>query len=330
MLVIGWATVPPSLCMAAYLIRRKRTGGSAAVSAHAPTRLFSHWHAAYAFLAVAFGWSTLFLFYPLAKSLIYSFTDKSMDVQSGTQWVGLDNYARIIADPLWWKSVAVTSIYIAGTIPYSVLMSLFLASLIVSLPAFWQTFFKAALYLPGVISVVVSAAITKWIFYPGDGFANMLLTRLHLISENLTWFADPNLALPTLIVIGWLSTNGIGVIIYCAALGNIPRSYYEAADIDGATAYHKFLRITWPLAKPSTVYVLITGMIGGFQIFAPALLITGGGPQYTTYFVNYRIYQAFYHENQFGLACAMSVVLMAIIVLIAVINYRFLATDVEY
>jgi len=178
--------------------------------------------------------------------------------------------------------------------------------------------------------VAVNAAIMKWIFYPGDGFANKILRSLHLINDNLTWFGDPRLALPTIIVMSWLSVNAMAVIIYCAALGGIPRDYYEASELDGASPAQKFFHITWPLAKPSTVYVLITGLIGGFQIFAPALLITAGGPMGTTNFVNYMIYRTFYYENLFGRACAMSVALMVIIVTVSIIHYRYLASDVEY
>jgi multiple sugar transport system permease protein len=128
----------------------------------------------------------------------------------------------------------------------------------------------------------------------------------------------------------WISANGVGVIIYSAALGNIPETYYEVANIDGASAWQTFFNITWPLVKPTTVFVTITGLIASFQVFAPALLITGGGPLKSTYFLNYHIYRTFYYENDFGLASAMAVLLMAIIVVVSVVNYRWLASDVEY
>ena len=329
-LILAWTLVPPTLCLvAAVAWRRVAPRAGRPCLPLRPSRV-RQWYFAYAFLAVAFAWSTLFLFLPLARAVSYGFTDKSLAPTAAVRWLGLQNYVDIASDPLWWKSVGVTAVYIAGALPFSILLCLFLASLIVRLPPAWQTFFKAALYLPGVTSLVVGATVLKWIFYPGDGFANVFLRQLGLIGANLTWFGDPRLALPTLIGMAWLGANGLGVIIYCAALGGIPTDYYEAADIDGASAFRKFLAITWPLARPATVYVTITGLIGGFQIFAPALLITGGGPRHTTNFVNYRIYQTFYYDNRFGMACAMSVVLMAVIVTVSFINYRFLATDVEY
>jgi len=318
-LCLAWAIVPPTLF---WLLARSRRKVRAS-----ETR---HWFAAYGFLSIALGWSTLFLFYPLAISFVYAFTDKSLSVGSELRWVGLRNFETILFDPFWWRSLWVTVLFILGTLPYSIFVSLFLASLIVGLPPRWQTFFKAALYVPGVTGLVVQAAIMRWVFHPGDGFANIVLNTLGIVGGNVNWFGEPTLALPTIIVMSWLTVNGLAVIIYCAALGGIPRDYYEAAEIDGATWWGRFRHVTWPLSRPSTVYVVITGLIAGFQVFAPALLITGGGPQYTTNFVNYSIYRTFFYTNQFGLACAMCVVLMLVIVGASAASYRFLRSEVEY
>jgi multiple sugar transport system permease protein len=175
---------------------------------------------------------------------------------------------------------------------------------------------------------VVSAAVLKWIFHSGDGFANAVLKSLGLPPQN--WFGDPALALPVLIVMTWLGANGIGVVIYAAALGNIPATFYEVAELDGASPFRTFANVTWPLVKPTTIFVTVVGLIGGFQVFAPALLITGGGPLHTTWFVNYHIYREFYYRNDFAMASAMAIVLTALIMLVSVISYRWLATDVEY
>jgi multiple sugar transport system permease protein len=219
-------------------------------------------------------------------------------------------------------------IFVGGTLPVSIVMSLFLAMQILKQPPRVQTFFKAALYLPGVISPVVGAAVLKWIFHSGDGFANALLVKLGLPMQN--WFGDPHLAMPVLIVMTWLGANGVGVIVYAAALGNIPRTYYEVAELDGASRMRTFANVTWPLIKPTTIFVTVTSLIGGFQIFAPALLITGGGPLNTTWFVNYHIYRTFYYQNEFAMASAMAIVLMGLIVFVSIVSYRWLATDVEY
>lgn len=318
-LVAFWAIVPCAVLVATDLVRQRR---------RRVAMRHQQWFWAYVFLAAALAWSTLFLFYPLAKAASQSFTDFSLTSASATSWVGLANYQRILTDPFWWHTLWVTLVFVAATLPVSILISMFLAIQILKQPRPLQTFFKAALYLPGVISPVVSAAIMKWIFHSGDGFANAALNAAGMPSQN--WFGDPSLAMPVLIVMTWITANGIGVIVYAAAIGSIPKTYYEVALIDGASPWRTFTAVTWPLVKPTTVFVTVTGLIMGFQVFAPALLITGGGPLQSTYFVNYHVYRTFYYQNEFGVASAMAILLMLVIVAVSIVNYRWLATDVEY
>lgn len=314
-----WMFIPPTV---AIVLDSWKRGGSFW------TLRRQQWVWAYVFLAVSLAWSTLFLFIPLGQALVQSLTDFSLTSAKDTRWVGATNYLTILSDPFWWHTVLVTLIFISATVPAGVLISLFLAVQIVNLPKPVQSFFKAALYLPGVLSFVVSAAVMKWIFHSGDGFANAVLQGMGLEAQN--WFGDPDLAMPVLVAMSWMTAHGVGIIVYTAAVGAIPATYYEVAELDGASKLQTFFAVTWPLVKPTTVFVAITGLIGGFQVFAPALLITGGGPLNTTYFLNYHIYKTFYYENNFGLASAMAVVLMVMIVGLSVINYRWLATDVEY
>jgi len=318
-LVLFWAIVPAAVFTGGDLYRTRRR--KLAVR-------HGQWFWAYLFLSVALAWSTLFLFFPLVRASGQSLTNFSLTAGESTRWVGMANYRELTADPYWWHAILVTLIFVGATLPVGLVMSLFLAMPVLKQPPRVQTFFKAAIYLPSVISPVVVAAVLKWIFHSGDGFANALLTRLGLPMQN--WFGDPQLAMPVLIVMTWLGANGVGVIVYAAALGNIPRTYYEVAELDGASRVRTFANVTWPLIKPTTIFVTVTSLIGGFQVFAPALLITGGGPLRTTWFVNYHIYRTFYYQNEFAMASAMAIVLMGLIVLVSVISYRWLATDVEY
>ncbi len=318
-LVFFWALVPAGVLVGVDALRKKR---------RRLTLRHQQWFWAYAFLAASLAWSSLFLFVPLAQAVVQSFTNLSLSSAAATTWVGLRNYTNTLKDPFWWHALFVTFVYVVFTVPAGILMSMFLAVQILKQPKPLQTFFKAALYVPGVVSPVVGAAVMKWVFHSGDGFANALLRSVGLPPQN--WFADPALAMPVLIAMVWLSANGVGVIVYAAAIGNIPKTYYEVAKIDGASPWRVFFSVTWPLVKPTTIFVTITGLIAGFQVFAPALLITGGGPLKTTYFVNYHIYRTFYYENDFGMASTMAVLLMAVVVAVSVVNYRWLATDVEY
>lgn len=318
-LVAFWALVPAAGWLGYDLWR---TGRRAFSIRH------RQWFWAYAFLSVALAWSTLFLFWPLVLALRQSMTDFSLASATATRWVGLDNYRTTLADPFWWHTLWVTLLFVAFTLPINIVVSMFLAMQILRQPPRVQTFFKAALYVPGVVSPVVGAAVLKWIFHSGDGFANMVLERAGLPPQN--WLGDPTLAMPVLIVMTCLSANGVGVIVYSAALGNIPRTFYEVALLDGASPWNTFRMVTWPLVKPTTIFIAVTGLIGGFQVFAPALLITGGGPLKSTYFLNYHIYHSFYYQSEFGAASAMAVMLMVVIVGLSVATYRWLATDVEY
>ena len=228
-----WAVLPPALLTGLDRLRgRTRRVGVK----------HKQWFWAYFFVAAALGWSTLFLFVPLGKAIAQSLTDFSLTGVTATKWVGLRNYIDTLRDPFWWRTVWVTVIFMVGTVPAGVLVSMFLAVQILKQPLKLQTFFKAALYLPGVIGVVVSAAVMKWIFHSGDGFANGVLHAFGVEGRN--WFGDPSLAMPVIIAMVWLTANGVGVIVYAAAIGNIPRTYYEVSELDGASNWATFFSIT--------------------------------------------------------------------------------------
>ena len=202
-LVFAWALIPPGFLIAVDRLRGR---------SHGIVQRHIQWIWAYVFVSASLAWSSLFLFFPLAHAIQQSFTDFNLSSATATQWIGLRNYTAIFGDPFWWRTLAVTAIYTLGTVPLGVLISMFLAVQILKQPPSLQTFFKAALYVPGVVSLVVTAAILKWIFHSGDGFANAVLQNVGLESQN--WFGDPNLALPVLIAMVWLTANGVGVIVY--------------------------------------------------------------------------------------------------------------------
>ena len=324
--IVGWMSIPATILIAVDLKRRGLRFRLAGVREYLSDRVYKEWIWAFIFLAVDLAWSTVFMIFPILSTIGYSLTNFSLVVD--LKWMGLENYITIIKDPIWWHSCWVTLQYTIGVVPVSMAISIVIALLIIRLPEFGQTFFKAAYYLPGVTSAVVMAVILRWVFNPLYGFANQFLVSLGI--EPQMWFGSSDQALFTVILTTWLGSHGVGILIYVAALGGIPKSLYEAADLDAAGAFTKFRRITLPLLKPASLYVLITNLIGSLQVFGPALLITNGGPSGATQFVNYYIYEAFYRFRKMGLAAAMSVVLMLIIVGISIVNYKMLSSDVEY
>lgn len=243
-------------------------------------------------------------------------------------WVGLDNYRRVLVDPIVHRAFWNTFVYTAIVVISGIAISLTLAMLLYPRSATQQTAFKALYYLPAQIGVVVTALVWVYIFAPVDGLLNHILGLLHLPQP--LWLANPHTALPAIIATAVIGGHGAGVILYLAALGNIPRSYYETAQLDGANAWTQFWRITFPLVRPTTIYVLILGVIGSFQVFGSIYLMTQGGPQFSTDTVVYDIYDAFFKRGEVGIACAEAFLLGLVIVAVSLIQYRFFATDVEY
>ncbi|MFP4017198.1 MAG: carbohydrate ABC transporter permease [Halanaerobiales bacterium] len=290
---------------------------------------YSQWRWAYIFLAVDLAWSILFLFYPLIRSFVFSFQEFTLANIGDIHFIGLKNYIEILTDVNgWWHSVFITSIWTVCTVPVNIAISLSLSLLISPLGNRAGNFYKSAFYLPAVVSQVVISVIMVWIFSPMSGLANMILEFMGLPA--LKWYGSPDTALFTLMLMVWLSGHGMSVLLYTAALKRIPVSLYEAADIDATPAWSKFWKITWPLLKPTTLYVLIVQMIGAFQTFSGAFFITKGGPMRSTEFVNWRIYRTFYDNGNFGMASAMAVILMIVIMTISLINFKYLGSDVEY
>lgn len=284
-----------------------------------------HRRAAALFLAPACLLLAAFAVLPLLYAFVLSF--QHYNVMHST-WAGLDNYRRVLVDPIVHRALVNTIAYTIVVVSSTLCISLGLALLLERRSARAQTAFKALYYLPAQIGVVVSAVVWLYIFSPVDGLLNHVLAALHLPQP--LWLADPRTALGAIIATAVLSGHGAGVILYLSALGAIPRSYYEAAAVDGIAPWQQFWRITLPLVRPTTLYVLIIGIIGSFQVFGAIYLMTGGGPQFSTDTVVYDIYDAFFKRGEVGVACAEAFLLAAVIAIIALVQYRALATDVEY
>lgn len=280
---------------------------------------------AYVFILPTVLLSAVFMVYPLVSGFLLSFQNYE---PYRVNFVGLQNYVHILTDPIFWKAVLNTTVYTLGSVPVNLALSLVLAFLIFPLPPRVQAFYKAALYLPGVTSGVVMSLVWLWIYNPSYGILNYLLSRLGVPPH--FWLQDPRTAMLAILLMGYLSGNGGNVVLFLAAMGNIPPSLYEAAALDAAGAWRRFTRITVPLLRPTVLYVLILGLIGSFQVFGPIYLLTQGGPDLATITVGYQIYQQAFANYQFGLASAEAFLLAVIIVLVTVVHYRLLATGVEY
>ncbi len=284
---------------------------------------------AYFFVAVPVALFMMFMAYPVFWAFLLSFQKYSV---MNTQWVGLKNYTHIFTSmtfsPIYWKALKNTLIWTFATVPVGILTSLFLAVLIVRLPARLQTLFKFSYYLPVVASGIILSLVWLWMFDPISGLLNYLVGLLGIAPK--VWLGDAQYAMISLILQAVLGAHGATIVLYCAALGGIPKSLYEAAELDNASAWTTFWQVTWPLIKPTTVYLFITGIIGAFQVFGNVYVLTQGGPNFSTITLGYLIYETAFQQYNFGSAAAQSFVLGLMIIALSLLNYKYLATDVEY
>ncbi|HCM12135.1 MAG TPA: sugar ABC transporter permease, partial [Lachnospiraceae bacterium] len=240
-----------------------------------------------------------------------------------------NNYITAFKNSLFYKSIINTIVYTVLTIPLSMMLSFVISILIVPLSKRKQNFFKAAYYLPAIASGVALSFVWKWIY---DPLPTGLLNRIvHFFGvENQNWLGSSKTSMLSLVLMALLSSHGTSIIIYIAALLGIDNTYFESADIDGATFFQKLHYIVLPLVKPTTVFLLITGVIGSFQVFQNAYLMTGGGPDNSTTMVGLLIFNNAFTYFDYGQACAQALVLTAIIALFTFIQFKVTGDGVEY
>lgn len=279
----------------------------------------------YFFIAPSMILFSVFIFYPVARAFLLAF--QKVDLR-GSTWTGLKNFLDLASSDLFWLSMRHTFIYAVFVVVAWIATSLIVASLIMPLTNRAQSVFRGAFYLPNVTSIVVIALVWIWIFEPDFGFFNYLLSVVGL--PKVLWLQNPDIALWSIVLSTVLIVPGSGVVLYSAAMGSIPREFYEAAEVEGANAFHKLRHITFPLLKPTTLYLTVIYTIAGFQIFERVYIMTGGGPINSTMTIVQLIYQTAFSDFNYGKASAEALVLFAIIAAFSFVQFRFLSTDVEY
>jgi multiple sugar transport system permease protein len=288
--------------------------------------------AGYLFVAPSVFFFAVFIFVPLAWSFLLSFQDFGL---RGSRWIGLDNYASVLANPIFRTSVLNTAIYSVSTVAVWVFVAMGLASLIHPLPGRLRTFFRAAYYLPAVTSAVFIALVWKWMLNANLwGVFNYLLGLVGIgpfgFTSDPSPFLGASVALWSVILSSILTIPAVGVVLYSAALAGIPRELYEAAESEGAGAWQKFRHITVPLLRPVTLYVAIIYTIAAFEVFERVYVMTGGGPGYATHTIVYLIWRTGFRFTEYGAASAQAFLLFVVIATISVVQFRSLRSEVEY
>ncbi|MBD0382676.1 carbohydrate ABC transporter permease [Paenibacillus sedimenti] len=280
----------------------------------------------YAFIAVALVVFAMFTAYPVVSAFIISLQEYK---PLGSTFVGFDNYNNTFKDTLFWKAMRNTVVYTILTVPVNLFLSLIIAILILPLRKKTQSFFKGVYYLPVVASGVALSVVWLWIFDPmKGGILNQFIGFFGISNQN--WLGTSNTAMFSLVLMSWLSSHGTSIIIYLAGLIGIDETYYEAAELDGANFLQKLWHIVVPCLKPATLFLLVTGVIGSFQVFQNAFLMTGGGPDNATTMVGLLIFNNAFTYFDFGKAAAQSLILALIIAAISLIQFKYAGKDVEY
>lgn len=280
----------------------------------------------YLFILVALVIFLVFTIYPVISALITSFQDYK---PFGSEWVQFENYATALKNSLFYKAIKNTAIYTAITVPVSLVIAFVIALMIMPFKKRTQSVFKALYYIPAVASGVATSVVWLWIYDSSpSGLFNQVLTFLHLPTQ--TWLASSKTAMLSLILMSLLSGQGSSIIIYIAALLGIDPSYFEAADIDGATFLQKVRYIVLPLCKPTTLFLLVTGIINSFQVFMNAYMMTGGGPDNNTTMIGLLIFNNAFVRGRYGLACAQGILLALVIALLTAVQFKVAGDDVEY
>jgi multiple sugar transport system permease protein len=266
----------------------------------------------------------IFVLFPIGFSLYLSFTE--YNVVTPPRFIGGDNYAKLVEDPLFWKSLSNTVIYTALHVPLSLILALVLA-LLLNRDLRGASFFSGIYYLPSIIPIVSTSLMWMWVFNLKWGILNIMLRAIGL--KAIPWLGNEFWAKPALVVMSlwWVGTD---MVIYLASLKDVPPELYEAAEVDGANAWTRFWRITLPLISPTILFTMIIGVIGSFQVFAQADIMTEGGPQDATLFMVLYLYNSAFRWLRMGYSSALAWALFVIVLVMTIVILKLSSRQVYY
>jgi ABC-type sugar transport system permease subunit len=264
--------------------------------------------AGWALLLPALLHSTIFLAIPSVMAIVLSLTDYAFS--DDWEWIGVQNYLDLFADERFQASFKNTIVYTLVVVPVSMALSLIIA-LGLNQKIRGLGFFRTVYYLPVVTSTVAVASVWLWIYNPGTGLANAVIGLFGFGPS--VWLNDPNLALPSLMVVGIWQGLGAKMIVYLAALQGVSAELKEAASLDGAGRWQSFWNVTWPGIGPAHYFVMITSIIQTFQVFDLVFVMTKGGPIDSTRVLTFDIYSNAFESLKLGYASAETVIMLALI-----------------
>jgi multiple sugar transport system permease protein len=264
-----------------------------------------------------------FFFLPVLGGLLLSLTDfdlYAMGDASVARFVGLSNYRQILENPLFWKALGNTFFVVAVGGPLSVLASLAAALLVSGRRVRFPGLFRSIYFMPVVTTLVAVAIVWRYLYHPNYGLVNWALGALHL--PTVDWLGDPRWAMPAIILMSVWKNFGYNMLIFVAGLQSIPEELYEAASLDGAGSWARFVHITLPGLAPTFLFVGVTTMLGQFQLFSEPYVMTQGGPLKATTTVVLLMYEEGFRWWRLGLAAALAFVLFVLMLIGTVVQMR--------
>jgi len=280
----------------------------------------------YLFLLPSLAFLVTFTYYPVLASLEMSLHQQSPTTHRLT-FVGLANYADLTRDPVFFQALKNSVEFLVGTVPVTMALALALAVLLTRTHALSMAF-RTAFFYPTLLPLVGAAAIWLFVYAPGYGLIDVYLRGL--VPNGVNWLSNPTSALPAVIVLTIWKNAGYYMLFYLAGLQTISADLYEAAHIEGASAWHQFRTITFPLLASTTLFVLLIASINAFQSVDQIWVMTGGGPDNTTNLLLFYIYQAAFMFFDLGKAAVLTVFLLAVLMVIAALSFGLLERRIHY
>ncbi len=275
------------------------------------------------FILPAFLHLTVFVLFPILFAFVLSLHRWDV-LKPNRPFVGLENYAKLLHDPLFWNALGNSALYTLGSVPLGMALALGVAVL-VNQRLRGTTLFRTLFYLPAVSSAVALAMVWTFLYLPERGLLAWTLGAVGLTQAAQTdWLQNPFWAMPALIFMSLWTGLGPRMVLFLAGLQSVPAALYEAAAIDGAGHWSVFRHITLPLLLPTTLFVLVTSTISAFQVFTPVYMMTRGGPVRHTDVVGYHIYNTAWRQFHLGTASAQSYVLFLVVLAVSSLQFRLM------
>lgn len=278
----------------------------------------------YGFLAPALLLLTIFLIIPVIMVIYYAFTDYYLLTPDARQFIGLENFKRLFADPIFVKSIWNTAKFVVWIIPVQIGAALGMA-LIINKNRKGNIFFKVAFFAPVVMSLVVISILWLYLLNPNEGLVNTLFAKIGIASQ--PFLTSPKQAMYALVFVSAWQGAGYQMLLFLGGMQNIPQDVYEAAEIDGFSKFQQFRYITMPLLKPTAIFILLTTLISAFKLIIQPMVMTQGGPMNSTMTMVYYIYQTGFTDRMVGYSSSIALIFTTMIGLITIAQRKLVKED---